>query len=132
MAQAGVAYRSTKQRPQAVYSRKKRVARINRMMLWSTTGLVMLCLFAYVGRMADISSGAKEINQLRREISGLKEEQQYLEVVLAARQNLTRVRDEAMGRLGMSYPVEGQVQVVSLSGYSASANMQTAHDNAMP
>ena len=132
MAQAGVAYRSAGQRPREVYSRKKRAAQINRTMLWATTGLVMLCLFAYVGRMADISSGAKEINRIRKEISDLKEEQQYLEVVLAARQNLTRVRDEAMGRLGMGYPVEGQVQIVSLSGYSTSAITQTAHDSAMP
>lgn len=133
MAQAGVAYRSARQKPQAkVHPGKRRAAQINRAMLWLTTGIVMVCLFVYVGRMAGISADAKEISQIRREISELEEEQQYLEVLLAARQNLTRVRDEAIGRLGMGYPQEGQVQIVSLSGYSTSVNTQTALDNAMP
>lgn len=132
MAQTGAGYRGKVRTPQEKYLQRKRTIRMNRIMLGATTTLVMLCLFAYISKMAAISSTAKEINQTRKEISNLKEEQQYLEVVLSARQNLDRVRDEATGRLGMNYPEEGQVQVVSLSGYSASINTQTAHDSTMP
>lgn len=132
MAQTGAVYRGKVRTSQEKHLQRKRTIRMNRIMLGATTTLVMLCLFAYISKMAAISSTAKEINQTRKEISNLKEEQQYLEVVLAARQNLDRVRDEATGRLGMNYPAEGQVQVVSLSGYSASVNTQTAHDSTMP
>ena len=148
MAQAGVAYRSTRpsgstrpttavrshpsQASAAARMRRERIARTNRMMLRMTVALIVVSLFVYIGRMASISANAKEIAKIRREITQLREEQQYLEVKLAARQDLERVRDEAMGRLGMDYPVEGQVQLVSLGGYLAGSGTQTAHDNATP
>ena len=131
MAQAGAVYRGASA-VKSVPSRKARAARINRMMLRVTIALIVICLFVYISRMAAISAAAKEINQIKQGITQLKENQQYLEVMLAARQELDRVRDEAMGRLGMGYPTEGQVQLVSLSGYAPSANTQTAHDNAAP
>ena len=97
-----------------------------------TVALIVVSLFVYISRMAAISANAKEIAKIRQEITQLREEQQYLKVKLAARQDLDRVRDEAMGRLGMGYPVEGQVQLVSLGGYRAGSSTQTAHDHAMP
>lgn len=148
MAQAGVAYRSVhpsgstrpatavRRRPAqesaAARMRRERIERTNRVMLRMTAALIVVSLFVYIGRMASISANAKEISKIRQEITQLREEQQYLEVKLAARQDLERVRDEAMGRLGMDYPVEGQVQLVSLGGYLAGSGTQTAHDNAAP
>ena len=131
MAQAGAVYRGTSAvRP--VPSRRARAIRMNRIMLRLTIALIVVCLFVYITRMAAISAAAKEIGKIKQEITQLKEDQQYLEVMLAARQDLERVRDEATGRLGMRYPTEGQVQLVSLSGYAPSANTQTAHDSTAP
>lgn len=148
MAQAGVAYRSVRpsgstrpatavrrhpsQTGAAARMRRERIERTNRMMLRVTVVLIVASLFVYIGRMASISANAKEIAKIRREITRLREDQQYLEVKLAARQDLDRIRDEAMGRLGMGYPVEGQVQLVSLGGYVAGSGTQTALDNATP
>ena len=142
MAQAGVAYRSARpaaavhgpssQVNAAARMRRERIERTNKWMLRVTVALIVVSLFVYISRMAAISANAKEIAKIRQEITQLREEQQYLEVKLAARQDLDRVRDEAMGRLGMGYPVEGQVQLVSLGGYMAGGSTQTAHDNAMP
>ena len=131
MAQAGAVYRGTSAvRP--VPSRRARAIRMNRIMLRLTIALIVVCLFVYITRMAAISAAAKEIGKIKQEITQLKEDQQYLEVMLAARQDLELVRDEATGRLGMRYPTEGQVQLVSLSGYAPSANTQTAHDSTAP
>ena len=124
----GAAHRNVPQANAAVRMRKERIARTNRLMLRVTIALIVVSLFVYISRMAAISANAKEIAKIRQEITQLKEEQQYLEVKLAARQDLDRVRDEAMGRLGMRYPEEGQVQLVSLGGYLAGENWQTAHD----
>ena len=131
MAQAGVANRSAA-RMNAARMRRIREARINRLMLKLTMALIVVCLFGYISRMTVISAGAKEISKIRQEITKLQEDQQYLEVLLAARQDLDRVRDEAVGRLGMGYPKDGQVYLISLGGYASSANTQTAHDNAAP
>lgn len=148
MAQAGAAYRSVnpagnvrtrtagaaRQHASAANAaarmRRERTARVNQLMLRMTVALIVVSLFVYIGRMAAISANAKEIARIRQDITQLREEQQYLEVKLAARQDLDRVRDEAMGRLGMKYPEAGQVQLVSLGGYVADSGTQTVHDNA--
>ena len=133
MAQAGIVNREEqKARLEAARARRERIARMNRIAFRATTALVVVCLFVYTSRMAAIAAGAKEISSIRQELTALREEQQYLEVKLAARQDLDRVRDEAVGRLGMRYPAEGEVIVVSLSGFNGSTNTQTAHDNTMP
>lgn len=150
MAQAGVAYRggypartscgSWSQgagrdvRPNrlAAQARRARAARVNQMMLQVTIALVVISLFVYITRMAGISANAKEISCIKKEITQLKEEKQYLEVKLAARQDLERVRDEAIGRLGMNYPDEGEIRLISLGHYVQAPNMQTVHDNAAP
>ena len=113
-------------------ARRMREARMNRVMLRVTIGVVVVSLFVYITQMAGISANAKEIGRIRKEITQLKEERQYLEVKLAARQDLERVRDEAIGRLGMGYPDEGEVRIISLSGYASNLNTQTVHDNTAP
>ena len=121
--------RNTPQANAAARMRRERIARTNRLMLRVTIALIVVSLFVYISRMAAISANAKEIAKIRQEITQLREEQQYLEVKLAARQDLDRVRDEATGRLGMRYPEEGQVQLVSLGGYLVGESRQAAHDN---
>ena len=134
MAQAGVSYRRVAQSAKfrSGVAGQEHAARLNRGILRVAICLVMICLFVYISRMATIASGAKEISQIRQEIAQLKDDQQYLEVMLAARQDLDRVRDEAMGRLGMNYPAEGRVQMISLSGYVTAAGTQTAHEGMNP
>lgn len=129
MTQAGAAYRGA---GRTASVRRERAARFNRRMLRIAMGLVVLCLFVYIGRMASISAGAKEISRLEAELVKLDEEQKYLQISLAARQNIDRVRDEATGRLGMRYPEEGEVQIVSLNSYASRNNTQTVHDHVAP
>lgn len=133
MSQAGVAYRGAgvRQATAKKYTRRERAARINRIMVRVTACLVMAFLFGYISRMAVISSNAKEISQIRAEIVELNERQQRLETDLASAMHPQRVIDEA-NRLGMIRPGAEQVRVISLSGYSASANTQTALDNTTP
>lgn len=132
MTQTGAVYGGAEERRIQARARRMRMIRYNRMMLRITACLVVVCLFAYISRMAVIASSAKEISNLRKELTQLREEQQYLELYLAAQQDLNRVRDEAMVRLGMRYPEDGQVRLVSLSGYAMSANSQTALESTAP
>lgn len=132
MAQAGAAYRTHGQAAQSARMRKEQVMRFNRMMLRIATGLIVFCLFVYIGRMADISAGAKEISRLEEEITKLSEDEKYLRINLATRRNPEEVKIEAMSRLGMRYPVEGEVQLVSLAGFASRSNTHTALDNAAP
>lgn len=91
----------------------------NRLMLLLLTAMTVVCLFGYIDRMADIAACAKQIDALRSDIRTLKAECQQLEFYLAAEQSLERVWDEATMRLGMVYPGEGQVRIVSLEGYAS-------------
>lgn len=131
MAQAGVAYRNN-QAAFAGRNRRTRSVSINKIMSIITMAVAAACLFCYFAQLTTIAYGTKEINRIKSEISKMEETQEQLEIFLASQQNIDRIRNAATGRLGMRQPAEGQVQVVSLSGYSVSANTQTAHDNAMP
>jgi len=126
------AVRDVRPNRSAAQIRRARAARMNQMMLQVTIALVVVSLFVYITRMAGISANAKEISRIKNEITQLKEEKQYLEVKLAARQDLERVRDEAIGRLGMNYPDEGEIRLISLGSYAQDPNVQTVHDNAAP
>jgi len=132
MAQAGAAYRRPGQAAMRRRAQRERETRFNRMMFRIAVGLVVVCLFGYIGRMAAISGGAKEIMKLEKELVKLQEDEKYLRISLAARQNMDWVEDQAQGRLGMRAPVEGEVLLVSLNGYASRNNTQTAHDNAVP
>lgn len=74
---------------------------------------LMACLFVYIGRMAAASAAAKEIDALTQAIAEEQRISQQLTLQLAARMDPARVRDEAVGRLGMSYPGEGQIFTLS-------------------
>lgn len=132
MAQAGIANYGTKEASSGRSGCRRCRNRMNTIMLFVTGCMMAAFLFVYIGQLTVISAASKEARQLRQEISQLHEEQEQLQINLANRQNIDRVWDVATGELGMRYPVEGQVQIVSMNGYSSSAATQTAHDNANP
>ena len=132
MAQAGMNVRRRRQKTAQERARERRIMKINAMMTKVAVALIAICMFVYIGRMTTVAAGAKEIDRIEQEIEDMKEWKQYLEVNLAARQNINRVKDEAIGRLGMIYPQESQIYLISLNGYAANANTQTAHDGTNP
>lgn len=77
---------------------------------------LMACLFVYIGRMAAASAAAKEIDALNQAIAEEQRISQQLTLQLAARMDPARVRDEAVGRLGMSYPGVEQICILSAAG----------------
>ena len=75
--------------------------------------LLVACLFVYISRLAAVSAGAKEIDRLMNAIAEEQRIGQQLNIQLTARMDPARVRDEATGRLGMSYPTDDRICVVS-------------------
>ena len=103
-----------------VSSRKRRRANaVSRVLIYLTVALLVTGLAVQIGRLSQIAAQAKSISTLSAEIRQLDSEQQNLQVRLGLLQKSDRILDVAMNKLGMNYPAEGQVRVVSLSGYSA-------------
>lgn len=109
-------------------ARMEQARRQNRRMLCLFSAMLVFSLFVYISRMASISSAGKQISQLKREIGVLTSDKQYREISLTARQNLERVQYEAINRLGMVYPQEGQIQLVHLYGENAGDGVVTVYD----
>ena len=114
--------------PLNVRARNEQLSRFNRRMLCILSALLVLALFVYISRMAAIAAGSKQISLLKQEISTLTSDKQYREISLAARQNLERVQYEAIYRLGMVYPQEGQIQLVNLNGEVIDTGVRTVYD----
>ncbi len=109
-------------------ARRRARSAASRNMLYLLGVVVVFSLFFHINRMSAIAAGAKEISALRREIASLTSDRQYREISLAARQNLERVQYEALNRLGMIYPQEGQVQVIYLDEFLSDSGLRTAYD----
>ena len=131
MAQTGMAGRCVMNQRMIRNAKVRRAVRINRAMLKITVGLIVACMFVYIGRMAEITAAAKEIHQLEVEIDRLDEKRQGLDVQLEENQGIQRIKDGA-ARLGMADPQEGHVYMISLNGYATYNNTQTAHDSVNP
>ena len=108
--------------------RMEQARRQSRRMMCVFSGLLVTALFVYISRMATISAAGKQISQLKRDISALTSDKQYREISLTARQNIERVQYEALNRLGMVYPKEGQIQLVHLGGENAGDGVMTVYD----
>lgn len=108
--------------------RMEQARRQNRRMLCLFSAMLVFSLFVYISRMASISAAGKQISQLKQEIGVLTSDKQYREISLTARQNLERVQYEAINRLGMVYPQEGQIQLVHLYGDNAGDGVLTVYD----
>lgn len=118
----------SQQRARLARARMEQARRQSRRMLCVFSGLLVAALFVYISRMATISAAGKQISQLRRDVSALTSDKQYREISLTARQNLERVQYEALNRLGMVYPQEGQIQLVRLTGENAGDGVMTVYD----
>jgi len=116
MAQAGAARHGAGQY-QSKYRKNGKRRRFNQMMLGITAVLVVIALFVHIGQLARIASASKQIDALRKEIDHLEEQHQYLQITLATRQDMDRVKDEATGRLGMIEPPDDKVRHISLGEY---------------
>lgn len=98
----------------------------SRVLMMLTLGVLVVCLFLQINRFAQIAAQSKHIASLVNEIKRLEGEESNLNLRLSARENIERVREEAMYNLKMSYPGEGQVRVVSLNVMSAETLAQMA------
>ena len=76
--------------------------------------VLAVCLSVFISRLAVISTGADEIEQLMNAIAEEQRTSQQLNIQLSARQDPARVRDEATVRLGMSYPTDDRICVLSV------------------
>ncbi len=105
---------------------RKKAAERNRLLMYLTLGVFILCLFLQVNRYAQIASQTKRISRLVNEIKQLENDKSNLTLRLSARENINRVREEAMYNLGMDYPTEGQVKVVALGALPPESLSQMA------
>ena len=107
---------------------RKRMARINRIMVRVVLAVVVVGIFLYIGGLTQISAGAKRISALRAQIAAEESRQQQLEIALVERQNLDMIRSEAVSRLGLSLPGTWSVQVVSLPAEYGAGDAQAVYD----
>lgn len=106
-------------------------AAMSKALMYLTVALLAVALFVQIGRLSAIAAQNKQISVLTSEIKSLESEKANLEVRLSMQQNINRVRDEAIYRLGMTRPEDGQIRVVSLNGYSVSTRTQTADNSVL-
>ena len=117
-----------KGRPAQSRVQRRKAPALSRFLMYMTLAVLAACLFMQVNRYAQIAQRTKKISALVGQIQALESDKANLELRLSARENLKRVRDEAMYNLGMDYPQEGQVRVVSIG--TAAAQPQTAANSA--
>lgn len=117
-----------KGRPATSRAQRRRAQALSRLLMYMTLAVLAVCLFMQVNRYAQIAAQTKQISTLVTQIKNLESDRANLELRLSARENLKRVRSEAMYNLGMDYPAEGQVRVVALGSTQIPA--QTAANSA--
>lgn len=88
--------------------------------------LAMVLMFVQITRIAEISGNMKRISSISTVIREAQNEKGNLSVRLSMQQNITRVRDEAINRLGMVEPDPHQIKVVSPNVNSVDSQMRTA------
>lgn len=109
---------------------RRKLAGRNRLLMYATLGVLVVCLFLQVNRYAQMAAQTKRISKLVNEIKQLETDRTNLELRLSARANIERVRDAAMYNLGMDYPDEGQVRVVTLTALHPEVRSQMAANQA--
>ena len=86
-------------------------------------------VFCQITMLARISGQSKQISKVNGQIRELTATAENLEVCLSMYQNLDRIETLAYG-LGMQFPEEAQIRVVSLPEGVDSAFTQTAENTA--
>ena len=89
------------------------------------------CLFTQISALAKITQNAKWIATIQTDIHEMRGESGNLTVRLGMQQNINRVRDEAIYRLGMVQPQAGQIRVVAMNVPTGNLQMQTAYSGGM-
>ncbi len=112
--------------PQKQGEHELKAGKLSKALMYMTLTLLLTLMFVQIGRLAQIAGQTKQISSLSASIRQLNNEKANLEVRLSMQQNINRVRDEAVYKLGMIHPDEGQIRVISLNGYYASAQTQMA------
>lgn len=97
-----------------------------RVLLLASAVMVVAFLFAQIWKLSVITGQSKQIALLRREITELSNRQESLQVQLNCAADISRVRDEAISRLNMQTPTDGQIRVVTLPEYSSSLPTRNA------
>lgn len=86
------------------------------MIVWALATSVLLgSLLLYVTQGIQVIRMGYEIDRIQNRFRAVKVERERLEVELASLQDLSIVQREAVERLGMVFPVAGQVVVVRAS-----------------
>lgn len=99
---------------------------MSRLLMYITFVLIVALCFVQITRLANIAQNTKQISNLSTEIRRLASEKTTQLQRLSMQQNITRVREEAIYKLGMIQPEDGQIRVVSLNGHSANTQTRTA------
>ena len=86
-------------------------------------------LFLQISQLARVSAQSKEISRVDQQIRELASAREDLTVCLSMYQNLDRIENLAFN-LGMQFPEEDQIRVVSLPGYTDESSAQTAENTA--
>ena len=89
--------------------------------------IVMLALlFTQVTRLAQIAQFSKQITSLKSDIRTMIGDNSNKSVRLNMQRDINRVREEAIYKLGMIQPEEGQIRIVTMIIPSVDVQQQTA------
>lgn len=122
------AYQRPRPAPGKTRTKRRAQTALNRALLYLTIALLVAGVAMQIARLSQIAAQTKYIASLTSEIKELKSEQANLQVRLSMQQNITRVQDVAKYQLGMDYPDESQIRVVSLGGSGQDIQAVTASE----
>ncbi len=107
--------------------REIKASRASQFAMYVFLALLMALVFAQIGQLAQMAQNTKQISQLTSQIREKKGDAGNLNMRLSMQRNIKRVHDEAVGRLGMIQPQEGQIRVISPVGQSTEVQPQTVY-----
>ncbi len=111
--------------PETRAQRELKATKASRMAMYTFVILALVLVFLQIGRLAQIAQNTKEIATLTASIREKKGDAGNLNMRLSMQRNIKRVHDEAIGRLGMIQPEDGQIRVISPGGPSTEVQQQT-------
>lgn len=105
--------------------REIRATKASRAAMYLFMALALTLVFLQIGQLAQMAQNTKEIASLSSGIREKKGDAGNLNMRLSMQRNIKRVYDEAVGRLGMIQPEDGQIRVISPVGHSTEIQQQT-------
>lgn len=110
----GKSTRNTK--PRSTRKNKSRRKK-NKVAIYCVVALIATMAFLQLNRLAEISLKSKQISRLNDEIKKINENYETNVLHLSMAQNINKVREDAIYKLGMEYATEDQIHVVTLPEY---------------